>query len=1052
VSHPYSEDALELATLGVLESLGWEVANGYSEGKSPTEITGRENLGEVLLPVRLVESLRRLNPGLAEEAIERAVEVLAEDRSVMTLARGNKDFYRLLKDGVKVPVDDEEGGEAIETVRVIDWAVSEANDFYAVRQLWVSGPEGYKRRTDVVGFVNGIPLVLLELKASHKNLETGYSGNISDYKDTVTQLFWPNALVIVSNGSDARVGSVSAFWEHFSEWKKINSEGEMGVVSLETMVKGVCEPNRLLDLVENFTVFQEMRGGLVKMVAKNHQYLGVNNAIEALHDIEGRQGRLGVFWHTQGSGKSLSMLFFTQKVLRKVQGNWTFVVVTDRKELDDQIYKTFQDTGAVTEGHVQADSGEHLRQLLTQDHRYVFTLIHKFHTEPGERYPTLSTRDDIIVLTDEAHRTQYDVLALNMRNALPNASFLGFTGTPLIAEEQKTREVFGDYVSIYDFKASIDDGATVPLYYENRIPELQLVKDFTPELDEVLEQAEIDEAQERKLAREFSREYHLITREDRLNRIALDLVDHFMGRGFPGKAMVVSIDKSTAVRMYDKVQEAWTKRIADLKAELATAGEDRRKLIQDEIDFMEETDMAVVVSQSQGEIEEMQAKGIDIKPHRERMVNEDLETKFKDPDDPFRIAFVCAMWMTGFDVPACSTIYLDRPMKNHTLMQTIARANRVWGEKQNGLIVDYIGVFRDLQRALAIYGSGLGGTAEESETPVQAKDELVAALRTTVDDAVSFCAKLGISIQALISAKDFEFIAARDDAVELILVTPDTKAQFLHKADQVNRLFKAILPDKKADEFGPYRAVFVNVAEKIRSDIPKADISEVMGQVEKLLDESVAARAYVIRAAEVDTTDHIIDLSQIDFDALAEHFNKTKRKRTEAEKLKGLLSGQIVRMVRVNPTRMDYMERFQALIDEYNAGSINVEEFFKRLLQFTKELTEEDQRAISEGLSEEELAIFDLLTQPEIQLTEKQVEEVKAVAHDLLEKLKLEKLVLDWRKKQQSRASVKVTIEEELDRLPDVFSIDLYREKVERLYQHIYDSYFGEGRSVYSAA
>jgi type I restriction enzyme R subunit len=571
--------------------------------------------------------------------------------------------------------------------------------------------------------------------------------------------------------------------------------------------------------------------------------------------------------------------------------------------------------------------------------------------------------------------------------------------------------------------------------------------DFNEDVERILEDAELDDAQEKKLAREFSREYHLVTREDRLDRVAKDLVDHFMGRGFPGKAMVVSIDKATAIRMYDRVQEEWEQRLDLLRNRPSDPNADI-ELTTAEIEFMETTDMAVVISQTQGEIAEMEEKGLDIKTHRKRMVKEDLDTKFKDPDDPFRIAFVCAMWMTGFDVPACSTIYLDKPMKNHTLMQAIARANRVWGEKQNGLIVDYIGVFRDLQRALAIYGAGTDG----GETPVLPKAELVAALRTTIGEAVDFCSTLGISVDGLLDADGFEFIAARDDAVELLLVTPDIKAQFLHLADQVNRLFKAILPDPTANEFGPYRAVFVNLAEKIRSELPKADIGGVMGQVEDLLDESVAAKAYVIHAAETDTTDHIVDLSQIDFEALADRFTRTTHKRTEAEKLKALLSGQIVRMVRVNPTRIDYMERFQALIDAYNAGSINVEKFFEKLMLFTRELNEEDQRSVAEGLSEEELAVFDLITKPDVELTEKQLIEVKAIAHDLLDTLKQEKLVIDWRKKQQSRASVKVAIEVTLDRLPDVFSIELYREKVERVYQHVYDSYFGEGQSVYAAA
>jgi type I restriction enzyme, R subunit len=1052
VTSPYGEDELiEGPATELLAEIGWGTANAYSEGYGPNAITGRETLSEVVLRERLIPLLVRLNPDLPPEGLLQAVDAITADRSILDPTRANADVYRLLRNGIKVRVPDDTGGETIETVRIIDWVNPANNDFFAARQFWVTG-DMYKRRADIVGFVNGIPLVLIEVKASHKNLELAYKNNIKDYRTAIPQIFWPNALIVLSNGSDARVGSVSAPWEHYGEWKRINAEGDAGIVSLETIFRGTLEPSRLLDLVENFTLFQEMRGGLVKLIAKNHQYLGVNNAIEALHEIEDRQGRLGVFWHTQGSGKSVSVAFFTQKVLRKVRGNWTFLIVTDRTELDDQIYKTFQDCGLVTEGHVQATSGEDLKRLLAEDHRYVFTLIHKFHTERGETYPMLSDRSDIVVVTDEAHRSQYDVLALNMRNALPNASFIGFTGTPLIVGEEKTKEVFGDYVSIYDFKQSIDDGATVPLYYENRIPELQLTnEDFNADMEAILDAADLDEAQERQLSREFSREYHLITREDRLDKVAEDLVQHFVGRGFMGKAMVVSIDKATAIRMYDKIRARWSSYINDLEASLPTIEENERARVQEMIDYMTATDMAVVVSQAQNEVTDMAEKGLDIVWHRQRIVHEDLETRFKDPDDPFRIVFVCAMWMTGFDVPSCSTIYLDKPMRNHTLMQTIARANRVWRDKTNGLIVDYVGVFRDLQRALAIYGTGAGGLATPGEMPVMPKSELLEALREELKESAAFCLAHGVSIEGLLGLKAFEYVKLRDDAVDLLLATPGTKSEFLHRADHVDRLFKAILPDPQANEFGPYRAVFVNIAERIRSLTPVADISEVMDAVENLLDDSVAAKAYVIAAAESEDGGHLIDLSQIDFEALATKFD-TGRRHIEAERLKGSLAAKLISLVRANPTRLDYMERFQALIDEYNAGSLNVEQFFQQLVTFARSLSQEEQRGIAENLTEEQLAVFDLLTKPDLRLSEKETAEVRRVAQELLDTLKREKLVLDWRKRQQTRASVRLCIEQTLDWLPEVYTPELFGEKCDAVYQHVFDSYFGEGRSVYGAA
>jgi type I restriction enzyme R subunit len=424
----------------------------------------------------------------------------------MGAAQANREVHALLRDGVKVTLraSDEDEDEATETVRLVDWERPEENDFFLASQLWVSG-DPYTRRADLVGFVNGIPLVFVELKASHRRLETAYRRNLRDYRDTIPHLFWYNGLIILSNGSSTRVGSTTAQWEHFGEWKKVSSEGEEGVVSLETAIRGTCEKARLLDLIENFVVFTELPGGLVKVLAKNHQYLGVNNALDAVQQIRENQGRLGVFWHTQGSGKSYSMLFFSQKVLRKLPGEWSFVVVTDRDQLDGQIYKTFARSGAVAEpeGQTHAGSAVHLRQLLSEDHRYVFTLVHKFRTERRETHPVISERSDIIVIADEAHRTQYDTLARNMRTALPNAAFIAFTGTPLIAGEERTREVFGDYVSIYDFKQSTDDGNTVPLFYENRIPELQLTNEnLNEDMERLLEKAELDEEQEAKLERE----------------------------------------------------------------------------------------------------------------------------------------------------------------------------------------------------------------------------------------------------------------------------------------------------------------------------------------------------------------------------------------------------------------------------------------------------------------------------------------------------------------------------------------------------------------------
>ena len=1049
--NPYSEDELiEQPTINLLAEMGWETLNCYSEFDRGNSPLGREAKSEVVLTSRLQPALQRLNPTATQEAITKAIEELIRSRSLMSDVEANREIYSLVKDGVRVTVSDPSGdSEATEVLQVIDWENIENNDFFAASQFWITG-EMYTKRPDIICFVNGIPLVLMEFKRIDVNLYAAYNDNLRDYKDTIPHLFWYNAFILLSNGTDSKVGSLTASWEHFAEWKRLHSEDEPPTVSLETTLRALCEPQRLLDVVENFILFMEAQGGLIKILAKNHQYLGVNNTIASLNQIQDNHGKLGVFWHTQGSGKSISMLLFAQKVLRKVPGNWTFVVVTDRKELDDQIYKTFSSTsGVLTQQEVHAERVVHLRQLLSEDHRYIFTLIQKFQTQGGERHPILSERSDIVVITDEAHRSQYDTLALNMRTALPNAAFIAFTGTPLMAGEEKTKSVFGDYVSVYDFNQSILDRATVPLYYENRVPTLQLLnEDFNEDIEQILQDAELDEAQEAKLEHEFAREYHLITREDRLETIAEDIVAHFMGRGYQGKAMVISIDKATAVKMFDKVQKYWKQYIEHLKSELTTSTGSDQIFSEQRIRYMEETDMAVVVSPGQNEIDDLSQRGVDIRPHRARMSAEDLDTKFKDSNDPFRIVFVCAMWITGFDVPSCSTIYLDKPQRNHTLMQTIARANRVSGDKNNGLIVDYIGIFRNLEKALAIYA--IGADVEGNQKPIADKSELVEKLRATIAEITEFCEGLGIDLMAAQTDDALQNISHINDAMERILINDETKRNYLQHATSVTKLYKAILPDPDAHEFTRTYQLINIIAQKIRNLTPPADISGVMTEVEDVLDRSIAPEGYLIQLPPDSYDMNRVDLSQIDFEQLREQFG-TEHKRIEAERLRGAINAKLASMIRLNRNRMDYQEKFEGMIAEYNTGTLGVQDYFEQLFDFADELHQEDQRTTTEDLSEEELAVFDLLTRHEPHLTVPERDEVKTAVRRLLETLKRENLGLDWRKRTQSKAEVRETLENILDaELPRPYTHELFRQKSEAVYQHIYDSYYGEGKSIYT--
>jgi len=1061
----YSEEKLvEQPAIELFSQLGWSVQNCFhefdstyempdvfiSQNKNVLSFLGRETKADVVLISKLKPALKKINPSVSETALDEAIKIITSDRSLMGLVSANREVFDLLKNGVLVSYLNNKNEQVSERVQIIDWTNIENNDFFLASQFWISG-EMYNRRVDLLGFVNGIPLLFIELKASHQNLKKAYDENLRDYKSTIPQVFWFNGVIILSNGSQSRVGTISSEWDHFSEWKKINSEGEKGIVSLDTVIKAICEKTRFMDIIENYILFKEEKNGPIKIIAKNHQYLGVENVIKAFLKMKENNGRLGVFWHTQGSGKTESMIFFSQKILRKIPGNWTFVIVTDRNELDEQTYKRFVRSGVIQGKQEWAQNTEDLRRLLKEDHRYVFTTIQKFRTEKGTVHPVISNRSDIVVITDEAHRTQYDVFAMNMRNALPNAGFIAFTGTPLIVGEEKTKEVFGDYVSIYNFKQATDDKATLPLYYENRKPKVQLVNlNLNDDIQRILEEAELDVTQEHKFEREFSKEYQLITREDRLEEIAQDIVVHFMNRGFMGKAMVVSIDKATAVKMYNKVRQYWNKYIDKLQKEQAKAIDDKLKEdISKQIDYMKQTDMAVVVSQSQNEIEDLKAKGVDITPHRIRMNKEDLDEKFKDPDNPLRIVFVCAMWMTGFDVPSCSTIYLDKPMKNHTLMQTIARVNRVFGEnKVVGLIVDYIGVLHNLNQALAIYAApvGEGGV----DVPIIKKSELVAQLRKDIQEMTLILDEWKISLSEIITAEGLKCVSLIEDAVECILENDKRESIFKEKNAIIQKTYKAILPDISASEFQPIVKLLQVLADKLNSISPTVDISDVLKKVSELLDKSVKVETnHLSEKREEYRAGKILDLSKIDIDKLQKEFNKG-RKRILAQQLRKAIEVKLHALYMLNKSRIDYMEKFQQLIDEYNAGSMNVEEYYRRLLEFVKNLDKEEKRALSENLSEEELAVYDLLVNPPLKMTQKDILAVKKVAHDLLEKLKSEKLVLDWRKKQQAKASVKLCIEEILENLPPIFSTEIYHQKCSLIYQHIYESYYGSGMSVYA--
>jgi len=1059
----YTEDGLiEQPAINLFGQLNWKTVTCWEEtfgeeGQAEGQELGRETRSDVILYSCLRSALSHLNPDIPARIQQEAIDEIARDRSAMSPIAANEEVYALLKDGYNYISNAEDEEDC--TVRFIDWQQPDKNDFLLCSQMTISG-EIENRRPDLLGFVNGIPLLFIELKASHKELINGYKDNLKDYRNTIPQLFVFNQIIIISNGIQSRVGTISSQWEHFAEWKKIESEAEPRKVSLEVVIRGVCEQHRLLDIIENYVLYVRAKE-TIKIVAKYHQYLGVNQALLGLDSVEQKadgkllKGQLGVFWHTQGSGKSFSMVFFTRKAFRRFTGNWTFVLVTDRTDLDDQIYKTFNSAGMITEA-CQADSGAELKQLLAEDHRFVFTLIQKFKGDEKGDYPILSERDDIIVITDEAHRSQYDSLAMNMRRAMPNASFMAFTGTPLLSSEEKTREVFGDYVSTYNFSDAVDDGATLPLYYENRVPEVTLLADNIGEqIAEILDDADLTDEQESKLETEFAKQYHIITREDRLEEIAEDLVNHYINRepfqdGRLGKAMVVSIDKATAIRMYDQVKKAWKKKLSSLQLQAKHLSGSRLVRIEYQIEHMQSADMAVVVSGGQNDDEKLAKRGLDYKTHRERFVKEELDEKFKDPDDDLRIVFVCAMWLTGFDAPSVSTLYIDKPLKSHTLMQTIARANRVYPGKPAGQIVDYINIFGALQHALGLYG---GGVAEEQgtytvDTPARDKSELLSALKTAITDLFIYLKKCDIDLQAILDAPatDFTKLTLLDEASE-ILLNPEYKEEFVAFLRQINRIFKAILPDDSATEYTPHRiainVIYKQMREKSGLSIDDEDVLDVVrNQVNELLDESIETININSNLPEP------INIACIDFDALAEMVSRiTNPKQSDAERLKNIIERKLQPMLMRNRTRQDLQQKFMEMIEEYNLGAYNAEELFRRLEEFIRELNEEDKRTVKEGLSEEELAIFDLLLE-DVTLSDKERTQVKAISKMLIEKMQ-DALVIDWRKKQRTKAKIKNLIEEVLDELPEAYDDDLWPKACSEVFMHVYEKYPGQGQSVY---
>ncbi len=1014
--------------------------------------TGRSSKKECVLPSVLKDTIIRLNPNIPKEKLESITKNLCRDFTGTDITSTNYQNYSKIRNGIKVTVN-RDGKEDFDFVKLIDFEHPENNTFTAVSQMWIQGMV-YWRRPDIIIFINGLPLVFIELKNSIVKVQEAYNKNLKDYLKDIPNLFAFNQICVLSNGIETRIGAFNAKYEYFFEWLKVNSEKEQldrkaiaaNNSSVQYFINGLLDKKRLIDYIENFILFENQS---IKIIAKNHQYLGVNNLMESVRNRKELNGKLGVFWHTQGSGKSYSMVMFARKVMRKIPGNFTFLVITDRDDLDTQIHKNFVRTEVIgNKEECQPKSGKQLQEYLKSNKPFIFTLIHKFRYDKGKKYPVLSTRDDIIVLVDEAHRTQYKDLAENMRTALPNANYIAFTGTPLLGTRRLTNQWFGNYVSEYNFAQSVEDGSTVPLFYSRRVPEVWLKNDFLDDdVIDIIESENLNADEQRLLENSSSRILEVIKREDRLDKIARDIAYHFPRRGFQGKGMVVSVDKFTAVKMYDKVKHYWNiERQKIMQDRNKAATKEERDKLSDILNYMNTVEMAVVVSEEADEDDKFNQQGLDISKHRAKMNaitpdGKDIEDRFKDPNDKLQLVFVCAMWLTGFDVPNLSTLYLDKPMKGHTLMQAIARANRVYPGKPCGIIVDYVNVFKYMQRALTDYATGDDG----SVFPAKDIDKLIAYIEETIIEADSFLLSLGIDIGKIAAEKSvLDSLEKLRQAYNTIIAKDDNKERFKVILNTLIMLHDASKPEIFEKDWNNIKfSPLVYLHGLIQNTIDDEKVNKARQKLAKVLDSSVTSNTVGGDSESyIGSYSKVIDLSKLDIDELRKEIKTAQYKAIEIDDLKEYIENVLNAMIKKNTTRSNFAQRYRNIIDKYNAGGSENEDYFEQLLELIKGLKEEEDRANIEGLSEEELELYDLLIEGK-KLTKAEEQKVKLAAKNLYKKLSENRnklLVVDWYKDEQPREKVKDAIATSLDAdLPDCYDKPTFQAKINLLFNHFID-------------
>lgn len=1042
MSYDYSENILVQKSAGDLlrDELGWDVQFAYNTevlGKNGT--FGRTSYHEILLTRYFQNALRRLNPWMTDSQLSEAQKTLESRLSTASLLQVNEEKYFLIRDGIPVTVKKPNGQPETKRAAVIDFQNPEKNEFLAIKELKIQG-DLYRRRTDIVGFVNGIPLLFVELKKNTVDVQNAYEDNYTDYLDTIPQLFYYNAFLMLSSGTEAKIGTLGSKYEFFHEWKRL-AESDPGSVALETMLRGICRKENFLDLLENFILYDHSGGRTAKILARNHQYLGVNEAVKAYAGRKLNDGKLGVFWHTQGSGKSYSMVFLAQKIRRKFAGSPTFVILTDRDELNKQISDTFENCGLLGKTKAAqfiAASGDDLVQKLKGNPSFIFTLIQKFNKpDAAPIYPD----HDIIIMSDEAHRSQYGIFADNMMKLLPTAARIGFTGTPLLSSDNITARTFGGYVSIYDFKRAVEDGATVPLYYENRGEKILDLHnpEITNRILDAIENADLDVDQQDKLESEFAKEIHLLTAEPRLRSIAKDFAGHYSDLWTSGKAMFVCLNKVTCVRMYNFVQEYWQAEIQNLKAKIKSATQQEAQELERKLRWMQETEMAVVISQEQNEIQTFRKWGLDIKTHREKMENRELDKEFKDSGNPLRVVFVCAMWLTGFDVKCLSCLYLDKPLKAHTLMQTIARANRVAEGKSNGLIIDYIGIVKALRKALADYTANVGGLG--GTDPTVDKEKLIARISDTVAKTETFLSERKIDLGLLIAAEGFAKLSYLQDAANAVCGSMEDKKSFSTYASELKRLMKYADRDDVTGHMRRQCEAIAAIYGMLQKKRKHTDTTGLMVEINAIINDYVEIEPQQPNAI---TAPPRFDISAIDFDLLRREFAKTRRKNLLMRDLDEAIRRQLDKMVFANPKRIDYYERYREIIQSYNGEQdrATIEKTFLDLMDLADRMSREEQRYAREGFaSDEELSLYDMLFRDD--LSKNDIKKLKTAASDLLRKIKTKISELDhWTDKQETRAVVDTLIRDVLwETLPECYNNDDITEYREKVYEYVFTRY-----------